>query len=588
MPVTARNRSPYRGKLVFTVFFILICCAGVWLLFLGQMMGTDTSSKADPSILKPLPVPRLEKESQPGILDPSMEEPFPVQIPKTPRITQPPEELEEEAPPHPPEEPTLTHPEVKPPPQPQHQGVPKADLSNAAIVVLAFNRPQYLTQTLDSLFKVAHIDKYPVYVSEDGYDTSVAKVARDHPIKELIQHPRKPRFSGQTGSAFLAQHYKWALDKLFFDFGHSHVIIFEDDMIFSPDILQYFEQLGGLLDADPTLWCVSTWNDNGFPELSSDPRRLMRVGYFPGLGWMLKKSLWSELSPNFPLDHWDHWMRLPHISHGRECVVPEVSRNYNIGLNGANMNPSDYERLFRGIAYNQQADIDLGDPSRMVKKNYDAWLTGLMHQSHIVPARAVVSLARGDKSTPAGAAMFPGGTATWPSLDQLGVGDGERVVTATYLREEYPGLADQLHIWPVPRGHHDHVLVLHWHDHRLWVILADARHSPFLPESLRVGPSPGFKMIAGRRGENCDVACSRNGMRCEASHFDWVNNCTALSQFFPCENGYGLVVGPDIPNYVSLDSDKQARKCLITEQNPQCGAAHLATERLCPCLPRTM
>jgi len=39
----------------------------------------------------------------------------------------------------------------------------------------------------------------------------------------------------------------------------------------------------------------------------------------------------------WPKEHWDHWMRLNSTSKGRECVIPQVSRNYNIGELGANM-----------------------------------------------------------------------------------------------------------------------------------------------------------------------------------------------------------------------------------------------------------
>ena len=44
----------------------------------------------------------------------------------------------------------------------------------------------------------------------------------------------------QPGHAWLTQHYKWALDRAFHERGHSHVIVVEDDMIFSPDFLTLF------------------------------------------------------------------------------------------------------------------------------------------------------------------------------------------------------------------------------------------------------------------------------------------------------------------------------------------------------------
>ena len=37
----------------------------------------------------------------------------------------------------------------------------------------------------------------------------------------------------------------------------------QDDMQLSPDFLSYFEATAPLLDADPSLFCVSSWNDHG-------------------------------------------------------------------------------------------------------------------------------------------------------------------------------------------------------------------------------------------------------------------------------------------------------------------------------------
>lgn len=37
----------------------------------------------------------------------------------------------------------------------------------------------------------------------------------------------------------------------------------QDDMQLSPDFFSYFEATAPLLDADPSLFCVSSWNDHG-------------------------------------------------------------------------------------------------------------------------------------------------------------------------------------------------------------------------------------------------------------------------------------------------------------------------------------
>lgn len=46
----------------------------------------------------------------------------------------------------------------------------------------------------------------------------------------------------QAGHAWLAQHYKWGLDRVFHaPRSHSHVVVVEDDMVFSPDFLHFFQ-----------------------------------------------------------------------------------------------------------------------------------------------------------------------------------------------------------------------------------------------------------------------------------------------------------------------------------------------------------
>ena len=40
------------------------------------------------------------------------------------------------------------------------------------------------------------------------------------------------------------------------------MIIVEDDLEISPDFYEYFTATLPLLRRDPSLWCVSAWNDN--------------------------------------------------------------------------------------------------------------------------------------------------------------------------------------------------------------------------------------------------------------------------------------------------------------------------------------
>ena len=71
------------------------------------------------------------------------------------------------------------------------------------------------------------------------------------------------------------------------------VIIIEDDLEVSPDILSYFRQMSTLLfDKTEDLYCISAWNDNGKDhQIIPDPMMVHRTDFFGGLGWMLRRDV---------------------------------------------------------------------------------------------------------------------------------------------------------------------------------------------------------------------------------------------------------------------------------------------------------
>jgi alpha-1,3-mannosyl-glycoprotein beta-1,2-N-acetylglucosaminyltransferase len=58
----------------------------------------------------------------------------------------------------------------------------------------------------------------------------------------------------------------------------------------------FFEKTAPLLDRDSSLFCISSWNDNGYGDMDLDAGRLMRTGFFPGLGWILKMLTYADVS----------------------------------------------------------------------------------------------------------------------------------------------------------------------------------------------------------------------------------------------------------------------------------------------------
>ena len=50
----------------------------------------------------------------------------------------------------------------------------------------------------------------------------------------------------------------------------------EKEKSFDVSLFSYFSQTVGLLEADPSLYCVSAWNDLGYQYTSADPALLYR------------------------------------------------------------------------------------------------------------------------------------------------------------------------------------------------------------------------------------------------------------------------------------------------------------------------
>ncbi|XP_042978550.1 alpha-1,3-mannosyl-glycoprotein 2-beta-N-acetylglucosaminyltransferase-like [Carya illinoinensis] len=215
----------------------------------------------------------------------------------------------------------------------------KVQVPVAAVVIMACNRADYLERTIKSILKYQSSValKFPLFVSQDGSAPDVKSKALSYDQLTYMQHlDYKPVQTVRHGELVayykIARHYKWALDELFYKHNCSRVIILEDDMEISPDFFDYFEATAALLDKDKSIMAVSSWNDNGQKQFVHDPYALYRSDFFPGLGWMLARSTWDELSPKWPSAYWDDWLRLKENHKGRQFIRPEVCRAYGSSM----------------------------------------------------------------------------------------------------------------------------------------------------------------------------------------------------------------------------------------------------------------
>ncbi|GBL87246.1 Alpha-1,3-mannosyl-glycoprotein 2-beta-N-acetylglucosaminyltransferase [Araneus ventricosus] len=278
-----------------------------------------------------------------------------------------------------------------------------SDFSNVVIGVLVFacNRVT-VKRNLDQLLKFRPSpQQFPIIVSQDcGHEPTTKVILSYGDQLTLIQHPdqsdiplsgKEKKFKGYYK---IARHYGWALNETFFRFNFKSVIIVEDDLDIAPDFFEYFLATHPILHSDPTLWCVSAWNDNGKDSLVAfEPELLYRSDFFPGLGWMLTKSLWIELAPKWPKAFWDDWIRQPAQRRDRACIRPEISRTKTFGKVGVS-NGLFYEKHLKFIRLNDKAvPFTKQDVSYLKKDNYDV---AFVKQVYGAPSVTLSQLQRGN------------------------------------------------------------------------------------------------------------------------------------------------------------------------------------------------
>ncbi|XP_061771528.1 alpha-1,3-mannosyl-glycoprotein 2-beta-N-acetylglucosaminyltransferase-like isoform X1 [Nerophis ophidion] len=212
------------------------------------------------------------------------------------------------------------------------------------VLVIACDRVS-VKRCLDKLLQTRPSNRHhPIIVSQDCGHVETADVIRSY--GSLVTHLKQPDLSDIAvppehkrfkGYYKISRHYRWALSQVFRNY--STVIIVEDDLEVAPDFFEYFRALLPLLKSDPSLWCVSAWNDNGRDGFV-DPAAanlLHRTDFFPGLGWMLLREVWEELEPKWPASFWDDWMRQPAQRRDHACIRPEISRTLTFGRQGVSL-----------------------------------------------------------------------------------------------------------------------------------------------------------------------------------------------------------------------------------------------------------
>uniref|UniRef100_A0A4W2FLA6 Protein O-linked-mannose beta-1,2-N-acetylglucosaminyltransferase n=1 Tax=Bos indicus x Bos taurus TaxID=30522 RepID=A0A4W2FLA6_BOBOX len=287
--------------------------------------------------------------------------------------------------------------------------LPDNKVLNVPVAVIAGNRPNYLYRMLRSLLSAQGVSPQMITVFIDGYYevppgqgwkgwTSGPTV---HP-KAHVPSSYSPPSTTRPASLPLSTCFRKPSLLWFWKRTWTLLWIFSalpaslcDWVCPCPSLnpwtlpLSFLSQSIHLLEEDDSLYCISAWNDQGYEHTAEDPALLYRVETMPGLGWVLRKSLYKEeLEPKWPtpekLWDWDMWMRMPEQRRGRECIIPDVSRSYHFGIVGLNMNGYFHEAYFKKHKFNTVPGVQLRNVDSLKKDAYEVEVHRLLSEAEVL------------------------------------------------------------------------------------------------------------------------------------------------------------------------------------------------------------
>lgn len=359
----------------------------------------------------------------------------------------------------------------------------------------------------------------------------------------------------------------------------SVLIILEEDMVVSFDILLYFAQFQEILKWDD-IFSVSAWNENAIAPFSANAQRLLRVDSFSGAAWMVSTEVMRQLLPAWPRNFWQKHLRKVTAGKQLRNIIPELPR---VRLDRTNLQSAS---IFVSSARDLN-HADLGDLRRLAAEVYlERLITDLQEATLVEELKNLPSPIKMRDSTL---------ELNWRVHYQSSQpdNDGTWNFLARYLQLPETGQGPLLEgvsklVWG--RG----FLFLVASSSRL-IVKARLRPLPAEPVALEafqeaarpllLAPN-GELLAADRTGQSCSDFCTSRGGFCAASDLLFANSCEAMRTVLFCER-CERNMGSDQPAVASSRSSRSYGACLyngdILHHPITCEAAHRETRRLCVC-----
>eukprot|EP01127_Copromyxa_protea_P014862 TRINITY_DN419_c0_g1_i1.p1 TRINITY_DN419_c0_g1~~TRINITY_DN419_c0_g1_i1.p1 ORF type:complete len:652 (-),score=79.58 TRINITY_DN419_c0_g1_i1:40-1995(-) len=249
----------------------------------------------------------------------------------------------------------------------------KPENSPIYLVGIISNRPSELENLLESL-RFTEMDPRLFYVWDDSpsHLEAIDSLIKEFGVNEVNKSScrDKDALVSARGGPLTAKY--WCLFEYLFEIVRDDVqgiIILEDDLLVSPDFFDYFRQAFPVLMSDTDAWCISAWNDNGWPGVISNPGRIRKQEHFGGLGWGISKREWENDLKYYEYrksdrmeDAWDSQVEKIFLSKsGRTCIYPEIPRTHHnsLSVSSGNSASSALQRnWFTNMQLNQITHVE--------------------------------------------------------------------------------------------------------------------------------------------------------------------------------------------------------------------------------------
>ncbi len=171
----------------------------------------------------------------------------------------------------------------------------------APIALFVYNRPETLKKTLESLKKNILIEKTEIYIFSDGPTKSQVDIKKVKRVRKIIENTKNLKIKKK----FFFKKNKGLKNNIINGINYvfkknSKIIVLEDDLLVSPNFIQYMNQSLDFIKKNNKIWHVSAWN---YP-IKSNFRNFNNSFLWNHMncwGWGTHKKYWKKLilNPNF-------------------------------------------------------------------------------------------------------------------------------------------------------------------------------------------------------------------------------------------------------------------------------------------------